>query len=60
MIITLGDGPPKYIIDSERAEVLWSSDLLLPGNEDISVKVQKGDTISIVELVIEKGEDVLV
>lgn len=60
MIITLGDGPPKYIIDSERAEVLWSSDLLLPENEDISVKVQKGDTISIVELVIEKGEDVLV
>lgn len=60
MIITLGDGPPKYIIDSDRAEVLWSSDLLLPENEDISVKVQKGDTISIVELVIEKGEDVLV
>lgn len=60
MIITLGDGPPKYIIDSNRAEVLWSSDLLLPENEDISVKVQKGDTISIVELVIEKGEDVLV
>ncbi|XP_019849488.1 PREDICTED: geranylgeranyl transferase type-2 subunit alpha-like [Amphimedon queenslandica] len=57
IIVTLGDALPKPVTDSGRFESLWwSCDLVFPKDEEVTVRIEKGDGV-LVEMSLDKGSN---